>query len=93
MIAECWEFGNNQGTRCSFKKGDFGELNDKGFLSVTDDLEYRYSYYEDDIDDALDLKENYPTTADANRLLRDKYRNLERLFDWVLSTDSTKATN
>lgn len=93
MIAECWEFGNNQGTRCSFKKGDFGELNDKGFLSVTDDLEYRYSYYEDDIDDALELKENYPTTADANILLREKYRNLERLFDWIMSTDSAKATN
>jgi len=93
MIAECWEFGNNQGTRCSFKKIDFEELNDEGFLSVTDDLEYRYSFYEDDIDDALDLKGDFPTTTDANKYLLEKYRNLQRLFEWVASTDPIKATN
>lgn len=93
MIAECWEFCNNQGTRCSFKQKDFDLTNTKGFLAVTDDLEYRYSYYKDDIDDALDLKGAFPSTADANTYLRDKYRNLERLFDWVMSTDTTTATN
>ena len=50
--AECWEFSNNQGGRCSLKKANFSETNSEGGLTVVDDFEYRYHANADDFDNA-----------------------------------------
>lgn len=137
-IAECWEFKNNQGSRCSFKKLDFNEtgetyrevkiteseFSDKihfiydpedqtykpassfeegvtyykvvsGVLTIHEDFEYRYSAFEDEIDDALEMKGDFgtKTQAEANAYLLDKMKNLTEFITWVNSTDTAAATN
>lgn len=136
-IAECWEFKNNQGGRCSFKKLDFNEtgstyrevkiteseFSDKihfiydpedqtykpaasfiegvtyykivsGVLTIHEDFEYRYSAYEDDIDAALEMKDDFAakTQSEANTYLLDKMKNLTDFITWVNSTDPDGAT-
>lgn len=88
-ISECWEFSNNQGTRCSFKKVDFGETNEAGKLTVLDDFEYRYHFDGDAIEEAYDT---FPSYGEANAFLREKYKNLEDVCLWLESTDGDKAT-
>ena len=57
-ISECWEFGNNQGGRCSFKGAAFDsgyDYNTKtGKLNIADDLEVRYHKNKDAIEQAFD---------------------------------------
>jgi len=50
--AECWEFSNNQGGRCSLKKADFEEVATNGKLTVINDFEYRYHIDGDSFDNA-----------------------------------------
>lgn len=99
-VAECWELRNNQDQRCAFRKVDFGETAvsddpnnpDKVMpLTVTEDFEYRYSAFEDDIDDALELKGDFYTQEKANEFLREKYKNLEDLCIWLNSTNVQDA--
>ena len=92
-VAQCWEFKNNQGTRCSFKKVDFEELNDKNELTLLSDLEYRYNHDEDMFDDAIDGKEDkFPTRELANQYILKEFSELKKLFVWLDSTNTAKAT-
>lgn len=136
-VAECWEFLNNQGGRCSFTKVDFEETQDSyneitlteetyvpnkyyikeviaaaaqenyvlatgaysanniyyekvsGTLSVLSDFEYRYSYYEDDIDAAIEGTDNFAgqTQEVRNAFLLEKMKNLKDVCTWLESTD------
>ena len=108
-VAECWELCNNQGTWTSYKYPggvtDFGYTNADGELEVIEHFEYRYSNEEDAMDMAYDYELNkeaeladgskiiFNSKGDANAYLRRKYANLERMFNWLVSTDTTKATN
>lgn len=135
-IAECWEFSNNQGGRCSFRKTDFDETVDSyvqatgitadtfvvgkyfrqeaktdgtgfnyipvtefsdkeiyytkesGTLAMLGDFEYRYSYYDDDIDDCVDGVGDFAgkTQEERNSFLLDKYKNLQEVAEWLKST-------
>lgn len=99
-VAECWEFKNNQGTRCSFKVTDFAQTkptNDGsiGTLTVLDDFEYRYSAYEDDIDAAIDGTDDFAskTQEERNAFIVEKMKNLEDVCNWLKSTHTELVTN
>ena len=112
-IAECWELKDNQGTWCSFKYPD-AESRELGFmtlqentsgdsakLEVLNHYEYRYSYYEDQLDAAYeyttfkdpDTQVEYANNGQINAYLYEKHKNLETLFNWLDSTDVNNATN
>lgn len=90
-VAECWEFKNNQGGRCSFNLVDFEALDEKGNLALHSDFEYRYSPFKDEIDDAIDRKTPFTDPAYANEFLLEKFGNLKKLCDWLYSTNTTKV--
>lgn len=94
-VAECWELCNNQGGRTSFKITAFDELDDEGKLAVLNDFEYRYHPDADDIDNALDKKDKFASSSQAeiNTYLLSKYENLRLVAEWLKSTDSLQATN
>lgn len=75
-------------------------------LEVMRHFEYRYSPYADQLDaigadgkydgvtsDEAIIAEIGTTDAEKSEYVRDKYRNLEVLFDWIDSTDRSSATN
>lgn len=101
-VAECWEFSHNQGGRVAFKRTDFDEVDENGNLTILNDFEYRYSYYEDEIDAAIDgdatvtipgTDKNFGDRTSANTYLQEKLKNLEDVVAWVCSTDTAGATN
>ena len=93
-IAECWELKHNQGGRVAFTKANFAETDSNGELTVLEDFEYRYSFYEDDIDNAIDGKEDWEskTQAERNAFLLERYSNLEKVTAWLASTDTTPVS-
>ena len=93
-VAECWEFKNNQHTRCSFNQVDFAETNADGNLTVLSDFEYRYLYDEDTMDAAIDADTLvFPTKKEANEYILDKMSNLEKVANWLYSTNTSLVTN
>lgn len=98
--AECWEMQQNQGGRCSFAKADFDEVGPDGLLTVMQDYEYRYHIDADSIDNAVagpgvKLKpdgEVFKDEAAINAFMLKKLSRFEKLVEWLVSTDSTKAT-
>ena len=109
-IAECWEFGNNQGGRCSFRGQpfDYGYNYEtkKGKLNLIDDLEVRYHYKGDAIEQAFknlaEDEETVITDEQAFNILLggekagehpNGYGNLERLFLWLQSVDFVSETD
>lgn len=99
--AECWEFSNNQGGRCSLKKADFSETDEQGHLTVVDDFEYRYHVDADSFDNAYagvgEAKKPkgkvFATQEELNNFVLSKMARYERLVSWIASTDTTAATN
>ena len=89
-IAECWELKHNQGGRVAFTKANFAETDSNKKLTVLEDFEYRYSYYEDDIDNAIEGKGDFEsqTPEQRNAFLLEKYSNLERVVEWLASTNT-----
>ena len=102
-IAECWELRDNQGTWCSFRypsaaaRGTGFKTTEDGkeTLEVINHFEYRYSPYEDELD-AIYANDDF---IDEDNITRDsqglknayavsKYSNLEKLFNWLDSTDT-----
>ena len=96
-VAQCWEFANNQHTRCSFKTVNFGEVHPAGHkhagkLTVLDDFEYRYNHDEDKLDAAIDVDTTVFQDQDvANAYIRQEYAELEKVALWLESTDVAKA--
>lgn len=90
-VAECWELKNNQGTRTSFLYTNFDEVDDKGNLALHGDFEYRYSYFEDPIDHAIDGTDEFASSSQAERnaYLLERFSNLEVMAEWLKSTDTT----
>lgn len=95
-VAECWEFANNKGGRCSFKGQPFdygyNPVTQTGKLDLLTDLEPRYHINGDAIENAFDLKAEDGETpieeVEAFELLlgsnRDgAYSNLEKVFIWL----------
>ena len=66
----------------------------EGVLTLHTDFEYRYSFYEDEIDAALEGKDDFATKTqeEKNAALLYRFRNFERLCEWLKSTDTTAAT-
>ena len=66
----------------------------EGILTLHTDFEYRYSFYEDEIDAALEGKDDFATKTqeEKNAALLYRFRNFERLCEWLKSTDTTAAT-
>ena len=75
-------------------------------LEMIQHFEYRYSYYKDQIDaigsdgkydgstdDPNIIAEIGTTNAEKSAYLRKRYANLERVFNWLDSTDTQAATN
>lgn len=100
--AECWEFSNNQGGRCSLKKADFDEVGEDGRLTVINDFEYRYHVDADSFDNAYEndfqasLKPKgikFGNQANLNAWVIKKMSRYEKFVDWIASTDTTAATN
>lgn len=90
-VAECWELKNNQGGRCSFNLVDFEAIDEKGDLTIHADFEYRYSKFEDEIDDAIDRKAPFQDPVYANEFLLEKFANLKKLCEWLYSTNTTRV--
>ena len=93
-IAECWELKHNQGGRVAFSKADFGEVDSSGNLTVLGDFEQRYNYYKDDIENAALGLEDWESKnqSERNAFLRSKYANLERLVEWLVTTDTVPVS-
>ena len=89
-ISECWELKHNQGGRVAFTRANFAETNSDGDLTVVGDFEVRYHFNEDDIENAIKGKKEWETKSQAERnsYILDKYANLERLVEWLSSTDT-----
>jgi hypothetical protein len=99
-VAECWEFGNNQGGRCSFRGAAFDSGYDystnTGTLNLIDDLEVRYHYNGDAIEQAFkNLAKDEETIISDEQAFNiilggteagkhpNGYGNLEKLFLWL----------
>ena len=81
----------------------FSTVDSSGVLEVTKHFEYRYNVDGDALDDAYEKKDdpsktavkwhngkvNLSTQSYRNEFLIKKHRNLERLFDWLYSTDTS----
>ena len=88
-VAECWEFCNNKGTRCSFTQVDFDEVTEDtydeegnfipgGALTVLKDFEIRYHPAKDDVEEWI-----LNQSAENNIRILEKYENLRILCDWL----------
>ena len=102
-VAECWELTDNQGTWTSwsypttaqdtkFKTMAVDSKSPK--LEVLNHFEYRYISDDDLMDEAMEGKvgEDFANSTEYNDFLYKKYSNLEKVFNWLDSTDSRKAT-
>lgn len=89
QVSECWELKHNQGGRVAFSRADFDETNEEGKLTVLDDFEVRYNYYEDSIEDAIDGVGDFAAKSqpERNQYLLQRYANLEKVTEWLVSTD------
>ena len=78
----------------TLKEGTSGET---AKLEILDHFEYRYSYYADQLDSAYEYKSftdpttqvKYTNNGQINTYLREKHSNLEALFNWLDSTDTS----
>ena len=77
-----------------FVEGETYYYKAEGLLTLNTDFEYRYSFYEDEIDDILDGKGDFAAKnqTERNAALLYRFRNFERLCEWLKSTDTTAAT-
>lgn len=93
-VAECWELKHNQGGRVAFARADFGEVDANNELTVLGDFEQRYNYDKDNIENAALGLEDWESKSQAERnaFLRQKYSNLERLVEWLVSTDTVPVS-
>jgi hypothetical protein len=94
-VAECWEFCNNKGTRCSFNQVDFeaetglvyneelGEYVYDYTLEVLDDFEVRYNSAEKQIKSWIKAP-----SANNNKLILEKYKNLEDVCKWLYNLNT-----
>jgi hypothetical protein len=60
-----------------------------GVLSLLEDFEYRYSFYEDEIDHAIEGKEEFASASQAvrNAAILHRMRNFKDMAIWLESTD------
>jgi hypothetical protein len=93
-VAECWELKHNQGGRVAFTKANFAETDSSGKLTVLGDFEHRYHAEKDDIENAIDGLENWESKSQSERnaYLLEKYRNLEKVTEWLVATDTTPVS-
>ena len=78
-----------------------GTSGDSAKLEILNHYEYRYSYYGDQLDSAYEYKEftdpttqvKYSNNGQINNYLYEKHSNLEKLFNWIDSTNQEAATN
>ena len=78
-----------------------GTSGDSAKLEILNHYEYRYSYYGDQLDEAYEYKEftdpdtqvKYSNNGQINNYLYEKHSNLEKLFNWIDSTNQESATN
>ena len=94
-VAECWELKHNQGGRVAFTKANFAETDSLGELTVLKDFEVRYHADKDGIENASKGKEDFEimTQEARNEFLLNKYNNLEKVVEWLASTNVATATN
>lgn len=94
-VCECWEMGNNKGTRTAFKTLNYdeivGEVRDEETNEVTidysltlpEDIEYRYLAKGDDLEDLLDNP-----SPDNNVKALEYYKNIQDLAEWLYWLDT-----
>lgn len=78
-----------------------GTSGDGAKLEILNHYEYRYSYYGDQLDAAYEYKGftdpdtqvTYSNNGQINNYIYEKHSNLEKLFNWVDSTNPEAATN
>lgn len=100
-VAECWELTDNQGTWTSFTYPANAEGTkfktkdvDGVKLEVLNHFEYRYIPNDKVMDEAMAYKTGgtFTNNAEIDDYLYKKYSNLEKVFNWLNSTDTRKAT-
>lgn len=82
----------------TLQEGTFGE---NAKLEILNHYEYRYSFYADELDAAYEYNTftdantqvEYSNHGQINTYLREKHSNLEKLFNWLDSTDTRAVTN
>lgn len=94
-VCECWEMGNNKGTRTAFKTLNYdeivGEVKDEETgeitidysLTLPEDIEYRYLAKGDDLEDLLDNP-----SPDNNVKALEYYKNIQDLAEWLYWLDT-----
>ena len=94
-VCECWEMGNNKGTRTAFKtlyydeivgeveNEETGEKEIDYTLTLPDDIEYRYLDKGDDLEDLLDNP-----SPDNNLKALEHYKNIYDLAEWLYWLDT-----
>lgn len=72
-----------------YNANDIYYVKTSGVLSLLDDFEYRYSFYEDEIDQAIDGTDDFAgkSQAERNTAILYRMRNLHELATWLESTD------
>ena len=82
--------GNETYTLASeYNANDIYYTKASGILSVLEDFEYRYSFYEDEIDEAIEGTKSFAgkTQTERNAAILYRMRNFEALATWLESTD------
>lgn len=97
-VAQCWEFCNNQHTRCSFNDVNFAEVYPAGHekagqLTVLDDFEFRYNHDKDKLEEAIKLENSFSNREIANEYILNEYSELEKVANWLYSVNVKNATN
>lgn len=99
-VCECWEMGNNKGTRTAFKTLNYdeivGEVIDEETgetkidysLTLPEDIEYRYLAKGDDLEDLLDNP-----SVDNNIKALEHYKNIQALAEWLYWLDTEPNPN
>ena len=96
-----FKYPNAASRRTGFMTLQEGTSGDGAKLEILNHYEYRYSYYGDQLDAAYeytgftdpDTQVTYSNNGQINTYLYEKHKNLERLFNWLDSTDPDVATN
>lgn len=72
-----------------YNANDIYYVKTSGVLSLLDDFEYRYSFYKDEIDQAIEGTDNFAgkSQAERNAAILYRMRNLRDLATWLESTD------
>ena len=96
-----FKYPNDEARQTGFMTLKEGTSDETAQLEILNHFEYRYSFYGDELDAAYDYtaftdtntQVEYTNNGQINTYLYEKHSNLEKVFNWLDSTNPDTATN